>query len=220
MTEVLTQQNNQIHRHEESMQRRQVRFVGEAIDERSNGDVAILGSQSLPPGMIISKRPRSIVHEHTPGTGNSRTESLSSPNQESRQTRGPLVRRYVAYESERRIDVIHQWECVVTDVDLDSDTIEIDMYDLHDSSRPTESGDLSFREIAPSERQHIKPGTVLYWSIGYEQDNAGTYRRVSEFRRKRMPRVTRQMERHFQQRATDLADSFGIPNSATTASDD
>ena len=91
------------------------------------------------------------------------------------------------------------------------DVIEIDMYDLHDSSRPTESGDLSFREIPPSERQHIQPGTVLYWSIGYEQDNSGTYRRVSEFRRKRMPRVTSQMERHFHKRATDFADSFGIP---------
>ena len=78
-----------------------------------------------------------------------------------------------------QVDVIHQWECIVTDVH--DETVAVDLYDLMDKTRPVESADLSILEIPPAERANVTAGSVFYWLVGYE-DNRGTYRRVSEIR--------------------------------------
>lgn len=88
----------------------------------------------------------------------------------------------------RRFEVLQQWEGTVTDAD--DDTFWADLRDLTTPSSPTEIVEVPVAEIAVSDRTLLQPGSVFYWSVGYETTPGGQIRRVSEIRLRRTPMWT------------------------------
>ncbi len=168
-------------------------------------------AQPIGDGVLVvqpSRSPDSRSKTDNNHSGDSDTLVASAGNRRA-VSRQPLVHRFVPYKRKRSVDIVHQWECKVTGVDRQSQTIELELRDLIDQDRAQEFGEIAMRELPPNERECIAPGDVLYWMIGYERDKAGTYRRVSEFRRKRMPKLNRTMAARIAQETQKMAEAFG-----------
>lgn len=99
----------------------------------------------------------------------------------------------------RRIEVLQQWEGVITSVEPSS--VWADLHDLTDPSNPTEIAEIPMKEFAVGDRPLIEPGSVFYWSIGHETTIGGQILRVSEIRVRRTP--------VWSQQALDRARSLG-----------
>ncbi len=206
MTNVLAHPNSQLDDSEESVNRRAVRFETDLSTNPSIDETQNIGSEPLNPSYIVSVPKRADVGGYAFASNPFDDSSIPV---EKRVARGPLVRRFETYDTPRSIDVIHQWECIVNDIYDEGDTVAVDLYDLKDETRPVENGEFSILEIPPSERENIKLGSVLYWAVGYEK-RGGTYRRVSEIRLKRMPKLTRRLKMELERSSTELANEFGV----------
>jgi hypothetical protein len=103
--------------------------------------------------------------------------------QESTTKVGPLIRLAPPATPRRRIDLLQQWEGVVTD--SDREVVWAEIVDLTNPLNPSEIVELPLVEFAVSDQPLLSRGAVFYWSIGYETSPGGTLRRVSEIRVRR-----------------------------------
>ncbi len=105
--------------------------------------------------------------------------------QDTKRDIGTLIRLLPPSPPQRRFDILQQWEGVVTDID--SDAVWAELRDLTEFANPAEVAELPLIEFPKADQPLIKPGSVFYWSMGYETSPGGQIRRVSEIRLRRTP---------------------------------
>jgi hypothetical protein len=110
-------------------------------------------------------------------------------------------------QQRRKIDLLQQWEALVTEVTDDAEWAEI--IDLTDPSNAAEVVEIPFAEFAVSDRPLLQPGSVFYWSIGYETSPGGTIRRVSEIRVRRTAAWSPRTIASLKARACEFSLEFG-----------
>jgi len=96
----------------------------------------------------------------------------------------PLV-RVRSRNSVRRVEVLQQFEGVVTEVG--EDYFVARMHDLTNSESEIEVMEFDLREISEQDHEILQPGSVFYWTIGYETRVGGQVVRISEMRVQRNP---------------------------------
>jgi hypothetical protein len=101
-----------------------------------------------------------------------------------------------------------QWEGVVVRVDGDEFTAVL--RDLVDPRNPEYEAILPVEDVDSEDAVLLKPGAVLYWSIGYERTRTGQYKRVSILRLRRMPAWSRRDVQNVTARTKALLDRLGI----------
>lgn len=103
-----------------------------------------------------------------------------------------------------KIELIQQWECIITDID--GDVVECEMYDLTDESQPVEFAELLIDEFNEYDHALLKPGCVFYWSVGYKRNERalGTIERYSRLLVRRVPRLSRAREKELKDKADRL----------------
>ena len=145
-------------------------------------------------------RPLDVSVERTPGALT--TSLLTSPGP------GPRVAVHpTASWPDYAFDLLQQWEGVVTRVDRTE--FVVTLRDLSRPEHPEEEAVLPFEEISPDDLGLVKPGAVLYWSIGYETSRAtGQVSRVSRIRLRRLPAWSRRDLRAVANRAQALMELF------------
>jgi len=80
-------------------------------------------------------------------------------------------------------DLRQQWEGVVTRIDYDEFSVVLrDTAKVH---APEYEAVLSKEEVPEEDLVLLKPGAILYWTIGYETTRTGQRKRVSSIRLRR-----------------------------------
>jgi hypothetical protein len=102
----------------------------------------------------------------------------------------PLIRLPSGTLPIEKVEILQQWEGVVTDVCKDS--FNVDLYDLAQNHK-TAVAELSILEVPESDRQLVGIGSIFYWSIAYETTSGGQLKRMSEIRFQRLPSWTKKM---------------------------
>ncbi|NBB94926.1 MAG: hypothetical protein GVY16_04210 [Planctomycetes bacterium] len=101
----------------------------------------------------------------------------------------PLVRLSPTHSPMRRFEMLQQWEGVVTEVSEESAWCRL--IDLTRPESEEEVAEIPLAEIPDPDLPICKPGSVFYWSIGFERSRGGQIRRVSEIRLRRTAKWSR-----------------------------
>ena len=117
----------------------------------------------------------------------------------------PLIRLSPGRAPQRLFRVLQQWEGVVSEVA--DDTMWADLYDLTDRSNPLEVVEIPLEEIDVADQPLLRPGSVFYWCIGYD-DTSGGRRRVSEIRVRRTPEWSQHTIDSMNAKASELLKRF------------
>lgn len=107
--------------------------------------------------------------------------------------------------SDRRVQLLQQWECVVHSVA--DGLVTCELHDLTVESEPMEIAEIYLEEFSDFDKPLLKEGTVFYWSVGRETSSAGQVRRYSELRVRRVPALTRSRRNVIASHAKEL-DAF------------
>lgn len=158
------------------------------------GEVAELDIND--PSIILPSPPVAMAKEKRTSLADTDKELLLEPME--LEPVGPVI-RIRSDVAPRRFEILQQWEGTITNVEQDA--FWADLHDVTTPSNPTEIVELPIDEIAISDRPLLRPGSVFYWSVGYETSPGGQIRRVSEIRLRRTP--------VWSQRALDHARAIG-----------
>jgi hypothetical protein len=120
---------------------------------------------------------------------------------------GPVVRLIGKDVAPRRFEILQQWEGVVSKVE--GVALWAELLDMTKCSNPAEEVELPLAEIPIADRELLGPGSVFYWSIGYETSPGGQIRRVSEIRLRRAPLWSQGMIDAAKAKAKELWNRFG-----------
>jgi hypothetical protein len=121
----------------------------------------------------------------------------------SRSMPAPVLRKAPpVLVSKRKVQLLQQWECIIHSVN--DKTIECEMHDLTDESRPVELAEIYIDEFHEFDRRLLTEGAVFYWSIGRETSALGQVRKYSELRVRRMPELSTQRKKEIARRAQNL----------------
>lgn len=88
----------------------------------------------------------------------------------------------------RSFQLLHQWEGQVKEVKEDSFVAFIS--DKTNPENEDEEVDLDLREIDSNDLNLVRPGSLFYWAVGYEDGRGVPRQRVSRIRFKRLPGLT------------------------------
>lgn len=127
--------------------------------------------------------------------------------QETAKEVGPLIRIPRDMPPRRKFDLLQQWEGVVSEVS--DDAVWAEILDLTNPSNAAEVVEIPFAEFAVSDRPLLQPGSVFYWSIGYETSPGGTIRRISETRVRRTAVWSSRTVASLKARACEIYSQFG-----------
>ena len=166
------------------------------------------------PDVILPPPPKTA--DYPPSPWENVAPESTGDDQGTRKPARPAIRRSVQLQA-RRFQVLQQWEGIVTDIGRE--TFWGEVVDLTDRSNPSEVVEIPFSEIATSDRQLLKPGSVFYWSIGYETSPGGQIRRVSEIRARRSPVWSQHAVDSIKSRAKQLLNQLSdkVENGSTTS---
>jgi len=67
------------------------------------------------------------------------------------------------------------------------DGLVVTLFDQTNRQYPEEDATISLSEIPEQDHPLLKPGAILYWSIGYREDQGQPRERVSSVRARRLP---------------------------------
>jgi len=84
-----------------------------------------------------------------------------------------------------RFQLLQFWVGVVQE--LTDDALAITLLDQTNPQNPDEVVTISLTEIPEQDHTLLKPGAVLYWSIGYREDQGRPRERISRIRARRLP---------------------------------
>jgi hypothetical protein len=98
----------------------------------------------------------------------------------------------VTLEGDRKV-LLQQWECVV--LERQGDVVCCELHDLTDESNPVEYAEVLLREFNTWDLPLLVEGSVFYWSLGHLRRQTGQVKRFTEFRLRRMPKLS-QAKRH------------------------
>src|SRR5262245_25624797 len=94
--------------------------------------------------------------------------------------------RRVTRSTERRFQILQQWEGIVQSVGKQFFRAQVS--DVTEPSNPLEVVSLPLDDVLEDDRPLIAPGAVFYWIIGYDASIAGTRSRASSIRFQRWAR--------------------------------
>ena len=114
--------------------------------------------------------------------------------------------------AEDKFALLQQWEGVVQA--LNGDEFTVVLRDLTNPNNPEEVAVLPLEEITGDDLRLLRPGAILYWSIGYRTHRTGQVDRVSTIRLRRLPAWSRLDLQRRDARAKSLMERFGV-DSAT-----
>lgn len=152
-------------------------------------------------------RERELVRGDEPETGWSSPDGGETSRVHKPRLAAPLIRLPAGTLPKKRVQVLQQWEGIVTAVAVDA--FFADLQDVGDSSQPLEVVEIPIEEVPEDDRSLLVEGAVFYWSIGYETSPGGTLRRVSEIRMRRTPRWTKRAIQQVKKRAEELFELHG-----------
>ena len=152
-------------------------------------------------------RDRALVRGDAPDTGWTISDVGETSRVRMPRLVSPLIRLPAGTLPKKRVQVLKQWEGVVTDVT--SDSFFADLQDLGDSSLPLEVVEIPIAEVSEDDRPLLSEGAIFYWSLGYETSPGGQLRRMSEIRLRRTPRWTKRTLENVKQRAEELFELHG-----------
>lgn len=133
--------------------------------------------------------PRQSKDVETSELPNAAIEQSTIPSAAHIPPRVPLLRvRNSTPIIPRSIEILQQWEGVVSEVSDDEFTADLNSLTEEDAQPLT--GEISFDEVSDADRPLIQGGAVFYWVIGYDKSPAGQVRRISEIRFRRSPEWT------------------------------
>lgn len=136
-------------------------------------------------------------------------EVLESPSEEASVEKdfAPLIRLSSGQTSPRQFRMLQQWEGIISEVG--SDSVWAELRDLTDGTKSPEVVELGLDEISEADRPLLEPGSVFYWSIGYEQTRGGQRRRISEVRVRRTPEWSQHAIDQLKRKAAEMLRQFG-----------
>jgi hypothetical protein len=102
-------------------------------------------------------------------------------------------------------DMRGQWEGTVTEVGADE--FSVVLCDILNPGAEEYDAVFSLEEVADEDRDLLKEGAILYWTIGYEQ-RGGQRRRISEVRLRRLPAWSRADLARVEKASRELDDLF------------
>lgn len=88
----------------------------------------------------------------------------------------------------RSFQLLQQWTGQVKQITADSFVAIIS--NVTDPDAPDEEVELGFEEVAPDDTRLVRPGSLFYWSVGYEDGIGIPRQRVSRIRFRRLPGIT------------------------------
>ncbi|MEW4451803.1 hypothetical protein AB1L30_03860 [Bremerella sp. JC817] len=100
-----------------------------------------------------------------------------------------------------------QWECVVIGTDVDS--VQCELHDLTDENNCIEFAEIYLSEFNEYDLPLLQEGAVFYWSIGHLRRETGQVRRFSEFRLRRMPKLSGAAKRGIARKVEQLRELRG-----------
>lgn len=109
----------------------------------------------------------------------------------------------------RPLELLREFEGTVQEVDATS--FRAVFRDITDPSRPEEEGTIERSDVDDGDQSLIEPGAVFHWVISYEL--RPSKKRVSEIRFRRMPNWSEPDLRRARERASRLAEVFGVSRS-------
>src|SRR5262249_11691389 len=128
--------------------------------------------------------------------------NLTELGQENGEEIGPFIDLSRGHTLPRRFELLQAFEGIVQDIG--KSTFWAELLDLTDTANPPESAELPLSEISVPDRPLLEPGSVFYWSIGYETSSTGQIRRVSELRLRRTPQWSQRVMNSIQEKAEEL----------------
>jgi hypothetical protein len=111
--------------------------------------------------------------------------------------------------------IFHYWECSVERIDGES--FIATLRSLRDDAESEKEAEIPLDEISPDDLELLAPGAIFYWSIGYETSPAGTRKRFSSLRFRRLPAWNRKDLARVEAAGKDLFKMFGQDNDARDA---
>lgn len=122
----------------------------------------------------------------------------------------------LANERERtyRQTIKHHWECTV--ISLGCESFVATMRSLRDPDETEKEAEIPLEEINPDDLELLELGAVFYWTIGYEISPAGTRRRFSLIKFRRMPAWSKKDVQRVRADAAELYEMFGDRNARDT----
>lgn len=88
----------------------------------------------------------------------------------------------------RSFQMLQQWTGQVKQVTTDSFVAIIS--DTTNPNKPDEEVELELEEVAPDDMRLVRPGSLFYWAVGYEDGIGVPRQRVSRIRFRRLPGIT------------------------------
>jgi hypothetical protein len=129
-----------------------------------------------------------------PAPGGMRFKNLGEDSTEQGQEPRPKISPFIPLDRNppplRRFELLQAFEATVLEVSADSFWAEL--HDLSNPSNPPETVELPLSEISKPDQSLLQPGSIFYWSIGYETSPTGQIRRISEIRLRRTPEWSQQ----------------------------
>lgn len=120
-----------------------------------------------------------------------------------------FLRRELSERERTRAEIIsHHWEGTVEQVGPEAFIATLrSLRDAHESEKEAE---VPLDSINPDDLELLAPGAVFYWTIGYEQSPAGTRRRFSQLKFRRLPAWTKKDLARAERKADELFAIFGV----------
>lgn len=88
----------------------------------------------------------------------------------------------------RSFQLLQQWEGQVKQVTSESFVAIVS--DLTNPSNAEEEVELGLEDVAPDDMRLLRPGSLFYWAVGYEDGRGVPRQRVSRIRFRRLPGLT------------------------------
>lgn len=88
----------------------------------------------------------------------------------------------------RSFQLLQQWEGQVKEVTADSFVAIIS--DMTNPGNEEEEVEIGLEEVAPDDIRLLRPGSLFYWAVGYEDGRGVPRQRVSRIRFRRLPGLT------------------------------
>jgi hypothetical protein len=108
----------------------------------------------------------------------------------------------VTLDGDRKV-LLQQWECVVLERQLD--VVCCELHDLTDESNPVEYAEVLVSEFNTWDLPLLVEGAVFYWSLGHLRRHTGQVKRFTEFRLRRMPKLSQAKRNEISRKVKNLS---------------
>jgi hypothetical protein len=103
--------------------------------------------------------------------------------------------------------ISHHWECTVEAIG--EDEFVATLRSLRDHADSEKEAQIPLDEVSLDDMELLEVGAVFYWTIGYETSPAGTRRRFSQIKFRRLPAWTKKDLARVDEKADELFRMFG-----------